>query len=174
MKWSYSGNGDLCSTSGDTYGRGMGYLYISSCENDAPYNGGTAVYNPELGCEESTAFLAFPKCSPGYSSSTSIWCLYDGGCPGPFMFGGSSPCNKAFYDRVGHCPTGLVFGTDGFCHPKCISGYDGGKVCYQTCPTGTIPCGDVLCLTDAVCPAIIPAPAVNVKSAVNAAVGAGK
>jgi hypothetical protein len=90
------------------------------------------------------------------------------------MFGGGSPCNKAFYDRIGHCPTGLVFGTDGFCYPKCINGYDGGKVCYQTCPAGTIPCGDVLCLAAATCPAVIPAPAVNVKSAVEVAVTAGK
>lgn len=86
------------------------------------------------------------------------------------MFGGGSPCNKAFYSRIGHCPTGLVFGTDGFCYPKCINGYDGGKVCYQACPAGTIPCGDVLCLAGTVCPAVIPAPAVNVKTAVDAAV----
>jgi hypothetical protein len=100
--------------------------------------------------------------------------MYNGGCPGPFMSGGGSPCNKAFYSRVGRCPTGLVFGTDGFCYPKCIKGYDGGKVCYQTCPAGTIPCGDVLCLAGTVCPSVIPAPAVNVKTAVDAAVTAGK
>ena len=90
------------------------------------------------------------------------------------MFGGGSPCNKAFYYRIGHCPTGLVLGTDGFCYPKCIKGYNGGKVCYQNCPAGTISCGDVLCLTDAVCPSSIPAPAVNIKTAVDAAVTAGK
>ena len=68
----------------------------------------------------------------------------------------------------------LAFGTDGFCYPKCIKGYDSGKVCYQTCPTGTIPCGDVLCFAGTVCPVPIPAPAVNVKTAVDAAVTTGK
>jgi hypothetical protein len=67
-----------------------------------------------------------------------------------------------------------MLGTDGFCYPKCIKGYDGGKICYEACPAGTIPCGDVLCLAAAVCPAVMPAPAVNVKKAVDAAVIAVK
>jgi hypothetical protein len=90
------------------------------------------------------------------------------------MSGGSSPCYKTSYDRTAHCPTGLVFGTDGFCYPKCINGYNGGKVCYQTCPAGTIPCGDVLCFLGPVCPAVIPTPAANVKTVVDAAVNADK
>jgi hypothetical protein len=90
------------------------------------------------------------------------------------MSGVGSTCYKTSYDRTVHCPSGLVFGIDGFCYPKCINGYDGGKVCYQTCPVGTIPCGDVLCHSGAVCPAVIPASAVNVKTAVDAAVTAVK
>jgi hypothetical protein len=67
-----------------------------------------------------------------------------------------------------------VFGTDGCCYPKCIHGYNGGKVCFQTCPAGTIACSDVLCLACTVCPSVIPAPAVNVKTKVDAAVAAFK
>ena len=67
----------------------------------------------------------------------------------------------------------MVFGTDGFCYPKCINGYNGGKVCYQPCPAGTTPCSDVLCSTDPNCPNLIPTTAANIKAAVDAAVLAG-
>jgi hypothetical protein len=90
------------------------------------------------------------------------------------MSGVGPSCDKAFYTRVPICPTGLVLGTDGFCYPKCINGYDGGKVCYQSCPAGTIPCGDIFCLAGTACPSAIPTPAFNVKTAVDAAVTAVK
>jgi hypothetical protein len=75
--WSYSGNGDFCSTSGNDYWRGIagvfstGYMQgvftpcISCCETEAPNNGDSEFYNKELGCEVN-GVTAFPKCSPGY------------------------------------------------------------------------------------------------------------
>jgi hypothetical protein len=63
--WSNSGNDDFCSTSGVDYDTGLGYLSTSNCENEAPYNIDSAIYNQELGCEW-VGVVAYPKCSPGY------------------------------------------------------------------------------------------------------------
>ncbi len=102
---------------------------MSCCLNDAPSDY-SSIYNPDLGCEGWGA-VAYPVCAPAYSNSACCLCSFNGGCPGPYFNGaGPNGCLKSFYNRIPHCPVGLVLGTDGFCYPKCIDGYDGGKVCY--------------------------------------------
>ena len=121
-----------------SYGRGVGYVSQSSCEND----------NKETGCEE-WGLLWYPKCREGFHNAAC--CVCSPNCVNGQIDIGVS-CQKLTYGRGWGDPLGCSSDEEeqaALCYDPCKKGYHGvGPVCWEDCPAGMHACG-ALCMASA-------------------------